>query len=232
MKDHFLKTSIILLMLLLLNGCVAPYVQPPQSALSSSTTIYSTGHGAALGAIAGLPAEAVAPATAIGAVVGAGVGSYMASTPRMLKILQKDGVQVVQVGNTLRVIIPSDALFAPGSTLIEPDSYHILDDVVMFLKRYGDVPMRIYAFTDSVYDRDTALRITSIQARRVSAYLWNKGRPFYHLIPKGMGQGYPIASNGNPRGSAFNRRIEIIMPILRSKPQIFKGIAQTLDLNH
>jgi intracellular multiplication protein IcmN len=213
----------------LLTGC-APYVSPPYSALSGAIAQGSGTQGAVAGGIVAIPAEAIATSTAIGAVAGATAGAYWVSTPRILKILQNEGVQVIQVGGSLRVIIPTDRLFSPGSTLLEPQSYRILDDVAMFLIRYGDVPLKIYGFSDAVYDHETALQITGNQARRVSGYLWSKGRPFYHLIPRGMGNRYAVASNGNPTGSAYNRRIEIILPVLTKKAGILKEIAQQMDL--
>lgn len=213
-----------------LTACVAPYVNPPQSGLTSLPGQIGGVEGGVAGAIVGLPAESIAIGSAAGIVVGASAGAYLVSTPRILNILRDEGVQVVQVGQTLRIIIPSDKIFRIGATTIETHGYKILDDVAMFLMRYGNVPLTIYAFSDRVYDDDTAFKITARQARRVSGYLWAKGRPFYHLRPEGMGNRYQVASSKNPIGSAYNRRIEIIAPVLPGALHYMKGIKKALDL--
>jgi outer membrane protein OmpA-like peptidoglycan-associated protein len=175
--------------------------------------------GAEAGGIIGLWASgaigaATLPLTAGGIVVGGGIGILMRNTYHLLDILQRDGVQVIQYGDTLRIIIPSDRLFEFDSANIYPYAPRILDNVLIFLSRYGIAPIVINAYTDDVLSPRASLALTRMQAKAIAGYLWTHGIPFDKVNPMGMGSSDPIATNGNSRGSAYNRRIELVLPVV------------------
>lgn len=221
--------TLLITAIFLLNACT-PYVNPPLAPVGKNSILGGEHGGTILGAI-GTAGGVAVPGAVAGAAIGAGMQSYLVSTYRMLEILQRQGVQVVQVGRHLRVIIPSDKLFAPGQTIFKQEAYSILADVRQFLLRYGDVHITVYGFSDGVYGHEEAFKITSTQARRVAAYLWESGRPFYNVASQGMANRYPVAYAKNPNASAFNRRIEISLPVIPSKAHhTLKQIEYALDI--
>jgi len=155
------------------------------------------------------------PATVgIGALVGGGIGTYLASTHRQLSILEDLGVQVIQIGDTLRVIIPSDRIFKFDSAAIKPEGYEILDCVAYFLSRYGNVPITVIAYTDNVRCPRKNFLLSREQAQCIVTYLWSHGIPYECLRAIGKGETFPVASNGDPIGSFYNRRIVLSLPVV------------------
>lgn len=213
------KRLIALFSSILLTSCTHnPFVKPP-IAHSPEATKIGLSQGATWGVVASA-AFASPPAEVIvgGAAIGMALGAWAGRTAHELEILRRDRVQVVQVGQWVRIIIPADKLFLVGSSELEPRAVPILNHVIHFIRRYGEVPIYVYAFSDDVYRYERSLRLTNQQARQVGGYLWARGgHPFYHITAIGLGRKYDVASNGYPVGSAFNRRIEIIMPVLNSQ---------------
>lgn len=228
LKTQTIIYPIVLSSLLAMLSACTPYVEPPRSALATATAVETSGHVAAMGAAIGTAGAATGAGAGAGALAGAAYGSYLVSSYRMVEILQRQGVQVIQLGKKLEIIIPADVLFQPGSDVLETKAYSLLDDVREFLKRYGDVSYTVYGFSDNVYAPDQAFQLTTRQARRVAAYFWGTGKPFYQVASVGMGSRYPIASNGNPAGSAKNRRIVVMVPVVQNR--IFSSISKDLDL--
>lgn len=204
-----------LLATLSLMGCTSTYVNPPLH--PACPTCAGTAVGGTTGAIAAIGASSTIPAAPIfgGAVAGAMVVSSAYTTRHQLELLAARGVQVVQVGDRLRIIIPADRLFAFDDDDLKPTASLVLNPIAAFLTHFGNVPMTIAGYTDNViYDGDRNLQFTRHRAQAVGAYLWSKGVKYYHIRAIGYGALYPIASNTTNRGSAFNRRVEIILPVV------------------
>lgn len=199
---------------LLLSGC-HPFVKYPSTAFGTRTAATSAVGGAAVGAhIAGMSGASAAVASAnVGALVGIGVGAYMSSPPRLLKKLQQQRVQVVQTGDQVRIIIPSDCLFQPHNALLTPNSYLILNNVAGFISNYGAVALIVSGYTDDINTEDRNYILSRKQAKSVLGFLWTHGFPSARLSAIGHGENNPIAENIGPQGRAFNRRIEITFAI-------------------
>lgn len=192
-----------------LTACTTPFVNPPILADFTPAAGAGTASGAAVGVVAGSASGSVLAGTAIGALVGLGIGSYSMSTAHLLRTLQCEGVQVVQIGQYVRIIMPADLLFEFNSATIRNSAVPALDTVLLFMSRYGTVPLTITGYSDNVLPTDTAMLLTSRQAKSVAAYFWSHGIPFNMVYPIGRGSESSIASNGNSIGSYYNRRIEI-----------------------
>lgn len=197
-----LKQKVMLLCLTapLLVAC-HPFVQYPYNSQAPQQIGGATAGGAATGAVLG--------SAGIGALAGAGLGAYIHSPVHWLKRLQADGVQVIQTGYLVRIVIPSDKIFIIGTDSINPHSYPILSDVAHFIENYGNVNLTVSCFTDNVGGPDASLYLSNDQAKSVVAYLWSVGFPSGNLRAFGFGQDQPIADNIDSIGAAWNRRIEI-----------------------
>ncbi len=204
MKNQLYKSlfaSVVITSTVVLGGC-HPFVKYPYPEVMSKQVAVST--------VGGLTAGAIVGSAGIGTLAGAGVGIYGHSTVHWLKQLQSDGVQVIQTGYIVTIVIPSDKIFIFNTDSILPRSYPILADVTHFIQNYGPVNITVNGYTDNVGSTTASLNLSIGQAKSVLAYLWSEGIPSSNLRAVGHGQENPIADNIDSIGSTWNRRIEII----------------------
>ncbi|MEM1243287.1 MAG: OmpA family protein [Pseudomonadota bacterium] len=208
---RILIISFFMIALLVNLSACTPFVRFKNYHFESSEAAKGAGYGAAGGAIiAGLAETSIIAGAGIGAGVGGLIGADLASEHHWLKKLQKQGVQVVQIGEHVRIIVPSDRIFYFNSPTIIPQQYPLLEDVSSFIKHFGTpAQITVAGFTDNVQMPDINLELSRHQAQSVTAFLWSHGFPFRTLRPVGYGEADDTASNDDPMGSAYNRRIEI-----------------------
>lgn len=121
------------------------------------------------------------------------------------------GIQVIQIGNNIRIVIPSDKVFYDRSAEIRDTAYPALDELASTLSPYQYRRMVVAGYTDELgtYHRDQVLSLH--QAQNLITYLWTKGISHDCLTPIGIGKddAQTVASNRSIEGKAANRRIEI-----------------------
>lgn len=187
-----------------------PFVYYPHSDIASKQTAVTATAGAGTGAIISSATSGVASSgLGIGALAGAAVGMYYNSPSRWLKQLQKDGITVIQTGQIVKIVIPSDKIFILNTDSILPSSYPILSDVTHFIQNYGVIYITVNGYTDNVGSALSDYKLSAAQAKSVMAFLWSHGIPSTHLKAIGHGQANPIAANYTVVGAAYNRRIEV-----------------------
>ena len=135
--------------------------------------------------------------------------------------LKLQGVRVIEVGETVSIVIPSDPLFQGRSANLDHSSFYRLNLVADYLRLYSKTFVEVAGYTDNSgyancvggeYDAEAAKRdhlLTSQQAAQVAHYLWSKGIDSRMLNALGYGSEHPISNNNSPDNSAKNRRIEI-----------------------
>lgn len=100
---------------------------------------------------------------------------------------------------------------------LKPESYPVLDTLVMLLKENPTLKVEIRSHTDSVGSDEYNLMLSQKRAESVVKYLISKGIEPSRLIAKGYGESQPIAPNSlpdgrdNPEGRAKNRRTEFVI---------------------
>jgi len=131
----------------------------------------------------------------------------------LLSQLACQGVQVVELGNTVKIILFTDNCMETGTADIDESCHPILDNVAELLDSYGQTcgPISIRAFTDNVGDVCGKNSLAQHIADSVMGYLWSHGIPLDRLVARGCGYYDPIASPHTPRGNAYNRRVEITL---------------------
>lgn len=186
---YFGKFSIVLLLIIGLTSCAAnQHVSAPGAYSNSSKAALST----------------TSANTTEGALAGAN-----AYPNGVLKNLSIQGVQVVVIGQSLKLIIFTDSCFEFGTSTLTNHCTNILNNVTALLKSTGSANIKVAGYTDTGFGDDFALRLTQEQADSVVAFLWAHGVPQQRLYAKGYGSADPIATNYTTRGNALNRRIEI-----------------------
>jgi flagellar motor protein MotB len=137
------------------------------------------------------------------------------SIRQSLALVSIPGLDVRQDSEVIRIEVPSDKLFTPGTAQLQTDGARILDEVAAAVHRtYPRQRIVVEAHTDdSLGTNPTAAHaLTTGQAQAVFQQLVQRGRlPARQLAVLAMGENHPLASNATPAGKAKNRRIEIVV---------------------
>jgi flagellar motor protein MotB len=137
------------------------------------------------------------------------------SVKQSLSAVTIPGVEIRQDGELIRIELPADKLFVPGSAQIQTDGARILEEVATAISRsYARQRIVIEGHTDDAAAGNAvaAHQLTSSQAEAVFASLVQRGRlPAQQLSILAMGENHPLASNATAAGKAKNRRVEIVV---------------------
>lgn len=131
--------------------------------------------------------------------------------------LQIAGARVVPDGDLIRVRVPSDQLFAPGTAQLNPAGAMVLDQVASALQRqYTRQRVGIEGHTDTAQlmggAYGTPYQLAGGQAQAIMDQLVRRnGLPMQQLFVIAHGPNHPLADNQSPAGRAENRRIEIVI---------------------
>ena len=118
-------------------------------------------------------------------------------------------VQILRVGNEIKVTYPSDVLFGVGGEEILADSPVTLKPIVSVVKIYPGVKLRIDSFTDKSGSPEKNMTRSQARAQAIDLYLIDNGVLVENMSFKGYGSDYPVASNDTAEGRALNRRVVI-----------------------
>ncbi len=162
------------------------------------------------GAIGGVTSGAVGipVGAAIGGVAGGVVGSYFKpATPS--ERMTAAGVKVIVVGETVRIILPTDNFFGPGSFGLKASYARVMQDVVDYVNLYHSNGIVVNGYTNKTDKpkRDKALSLQ--RAQEVVDYLVDHGVKAPFIYAQGFGGTNPVASSMTSLGRAANRRVEI-----------------------
>lgn len=189
---------------LLLTGCNQMYRNP-----NATGAVVGAGIGAVIGAGMKSTTLSVLGGAAAGGILGAALMDVIISQESLLARLQKSGIQLIRVGEDIKIVIPSDRVFYPCSPNLDPAYFPTLNKLAMLLRSFNKVSMQMIAYTDNRGSMFRNLALTRKQAHNLGVYLWNQGVDTRLLSMDGAGMGNPIATNCTPRGRYLNRRVEI-----------------------
>lgn len=150
---------------------------------------------------------------------GPGLGSLAsgaASLPSLSNI-QVPGATVQAEGQAVRVRVPADQLFAPGSPQLNPNSYQVLDRVAdAIFRNYPRQRVAVEAHTDtgslSVSGQPNQFQLATSQSQAVINQLVRRNSiPQQQLTVVAHGPNFPRGDNQSAAGRAANRRIEFVV---------------------
>ncbi|RPD40652.1 OmpA family protein [Chitinophaga barathri] len=101
--------------------------------------------------------------------------------------------------------------FETGSSVIKPESYAVLDDILKSAVVAEGLKLGIYGHTDNVGNDAANMKLSNDRAESVKAYLQGKGLAAARLESKGFGASKPEEDNGTAAGRAKNRRVQIVL---------------------
>ncbi len=208
----------LLCSLLLLSSCTSgppqvenpPYnnFEQPKSKVAQSAVV-----GAAAGGVIG---ALVSPAGAgagvlIGGTTHAIAASDAESPQKIINALPKEHIQVVQDGDTITLLVPTDIYYLPDSYEFDDVWYRGLNYIVqLVLKTKTNQVVYVAGFSDGgIGSPLAAQKLSQQRAQQMADLLWANGVPLSQLKVQGYGEKYDIADNFLVHGAAMNRRIEI-----------------------
>ncbi len=101
--------------------------------------------------------------------------------------------------------------FETGSSIIKPESYTELDEILKSSVVAENLKVGVYGHTDNVGNADANQKLSEDRANAVKSYLISKGLLTSRIEAKGYGQSKPIADNKTNEGKAKNRRVQIVL---------------------
>ena len=147
-----------------------------------------------------------------GAKLTANTSSKIGSEP-----LRDLGYSVENDGGVIRLRVPADQLFQPGTAQLTPSASGILDRISETLKRsYTRQRIAIEGHTDNspLYGGtfSTNHQLAAAQSNAVLEHFTRRNQmPVSQLFTLNHGDNYPIADNQSPANRATNRRIEFVI---------------------
>lgn len=127
------------------------------------------------------------------------------------------GYDVEATSDGVRLRIPSDQLFQPGSAHLTPSGTGLLDRIADIVKSsYSDRRIAIEGYTDNapLYGgvHSTSHQLTSAQTDAILDQWTRRNQlPAAQFVTLAHGSNHPISDNQNPTGRAANRRIEFVV---------------------
>jgi len=137
------------------------------------------------------------------------------SVRQSLSMVNLPGLEVRQDGEVIRIEIPSDRLFVPGTAQATGNSSMIMDEIANAIARnYPRQRLVLEAHGDGTGGANaiTSHSLTATQAQAVFQQLVTRGRiPARQLSMLAVGDNHPLAAVASQEGRAKNRRVEVVI---------------------
>ncbi len=131
--------------------------------------------------------------------------------------LNLGGIPVEKDRDVVRIVVPADQVFQPGTAQIHAQAAQVLDPIAAQLSAvFPRQRIGIESYTDNaqIYGGSVATshQLTSAQALAVLDFLTRRsGLPGQQLFTVAQGSNNPRQSNNTPAGRVANRRIELVI---------------------
>tara|TARA_B100000989_G_scaffold298413_2_gene287655 strand:+ start:36115 stop:36882 length:768 start_codon:yes stop_codon:yes gene_type:complete len=195
------------------------------------------GKGLATGTVAGTTAGTAAASLSLAApLYGAGLGAFVGATAvagyeqeqmrqKLLMDLRAEGVNIINLGDMVQIVIPADDIFFPDEAAeIKDTGKEVLHDVVLYIKEFGPVQLHVESHTDDVGSVAHRVKLSNLQSQSVATYLWAHGISRKRIDFNGYASTQDVATNNSVSGSAYNRRIEINFRKLPPTSTALRGV--------
>ncbi len=117
--------------------------------------------------------------------------------------------QVVELQENIDDLIAGKVVeFELNSDVLTSKGIALLNEILVALEKFPNVPIEISGHADSQGDDATNLELSERRAEAVLAYLVGHGQDTNRFAVVGYGETRPIADNSTAEGRARNRRIE------------------------
>jgi outer membrane protein OmpA-like peptidoglycan-associated protein len=105
----------------------------------------------------------------------------------------------------------NDVLFDVGRATLKPSGRRAIAQLARLMREHPDRKIVVEGFTDDRGSPQYNRQLSERRARAVREALVHEGIDPERVVARGLGEAYPVATNGNPRGRELNRRVEILI---------------------
>lgn len=123
--------------------------------------------------------------------------------------LRAYGVQIIQVGDDVKIILPVDRFFLCQTSALNPHYEFILVQVAKFISCQEKYNLKITGYTNNGGCPLRDLALSRQQAQVIADFLWKACIDSRTIVARGCGSANPIACDNSCKGRSLNRRIEI-----------------------
>lgn len=123
--------------------------------------------------------------------------------------LHKQAIEVVEYGDLITVIVPTDRYYIFNTSHLNDICYAGLNNVANLIRLQGCSTVYVAAFTDNVGSIPHQNKLSTAQAQTMLTFLWANGFKAEKLTAIGYGKLHSVGDNNIIHGSAYNRRVEI-----------------------
>lgn len=138
---------------------------------------------------------------------------YWPTSKALTKEIRDVGGEVYQSGSFVTIVIPSDALFEPSTSVLFPGAYGLIEDVAKIIVRFPNESVIITAHTDGIGLELAQAKLSRQQAQLFALVLWQQDRidlkTFQRFKYAGMSDTLRITEDPSAYGQSLNRRIQI-----------------------
>lgn len=146
---------------------------------------------------------------------GGAVITANTSTKPSLRLIEIPGLQARLDGDTIRITVPADQLFAAGTAQLVGTAFPVVDGLAAELTRnYPRQRIAIEGHTDNapVPGGVSSHQLAAAQAIAVFDALTRRNRlPAQNFYVVAQGSNRPLAANATQAGQTGNRRIELVV---------------------
>lgn len=154
----------------------------------------------------------VAKGALVGAAAGAIAGNILDRQQAALQqSLTTPGIQIINNGDHLKVVMPNSILFASDSAAVSGVAQNDLYALAQNLNDYPNSRVEVIGHTDNTGTADYNLDLSQRRAQSVAGILSAAGVSSARLATIGRGEDQPAATNQTEAGKAANRRVEILI---------------------
>lgn len=180
---------------------------------NSSQAVKGAVLGGAAGAITGALSSSVGviPGTAIGVIMGAAYGSYIDSNTTLADKLENRGVNIIELGDQILIVIPSSRLFNDTTSTIRPQAYSTLNLVAQYINSFTKMLVKVSAYTADTGVSSVDTSLSKQQAGHVAKALLAEGVDARILYAEGYGGTHLVSKNVDDWDGNDNYRIEITL---------------------
>ncbi len=131
----------------------------------------------------------------------------------LLSDMCQSHIQVIKHGMRFTFVIPTDYFFERTTRTLRPSREKALDRLAQFIHdytRYFEHPaVRVSGYTDTVWLSPARDMLSLHYANAVAEFLREDGIASEIIQMRGEGAHHPIASNKDPEGAMYNRRVVV-----------------------